>query len=93
MKYTYLLKIFLLTLPVLILIYVFLIRDRLSSGNSIGGGSYDLTKMYTVIGVGLYLLIFELALLIQNAGENKFFLLAGFILLIIIMVMATRILS
>ena len=88
-----LLKIALMALPAIILIYVFLFRDRLNTGNGIGGGSYDLTKMYTVFGVGLYLLILNLILLIQNAGDNKPLLLAGLILLIITGIIGFRILS
>lgn len=89
----HIIKYILLALPLLTLIYVFVLRDRLSSGNSIGGGSYDLTKMFTVVGVGAYLLIFNLFLLFQNPTENKILLLIGFVLLMVTMIKAANIFS
>lgn len=90
MKTADLIKIILLAIPFVTLLYVFIISDMLESGNGIGGSSYDLTKPYTVIGVGLYLLIFNLGLLIQSGPDNKYFLLAGVVLLIITIVLAVR---
>jgi hypothetical protein len=90
MKTSYLFKIMLLALPIVLLIYVFLIRDRISGATGIGGGGYDLTRMYTLIAAGLYLLIFNLVLLIQGARENKLLLLIGTIALILTIVAAVR---
>jgi hypothetical protein len=90
MKFTYIFKIILLALPALLLIYVFVIRDRIDAISGIGGGGYDLTKMYTLIGTALYLLILDLGLLIQGASGNRFFLLAGLGMLIVTVVMAVR---
>jgi hypothetical protein len=90
MKSTYPVKSILLALPVIILLYVFVIRDRIESGSGIGGGGYDLTKMYTLVTIGLYLLILNVVLLVQVARENWIFLLVGIALLIITIVMAVR---
>lgn len=90
MKPGFLFRIILLALPLVTLIYVFLIRDRINAGSGIGGGGYDLTKMYTLIGAGLYLLILNLALLVQNARENRLLLLIGVVSLIVTIVMAVR---
>lgn len=90
MKSNYLVKTTLLALPVIILLYVFVIRDRIESGSGIGGGGYDLTKMYTLVTIGLYLLILNVVLLVQIARENWIFLLVGIALLIITIVMAVR---
>lgn len=90
MKSTYLFKIILLALPALLLLYVFVIRDRIDAVSGIGGGGYDLTKMYTLVGTGLYLLVLDIGLLIQDAGGNRFLLLAGLLLLIVTIVMAVR---
>lgn len=89
-KASYLIKIILLALPALLLLYVFVIRDRIDAVSGIGGGGYDLTKMYTLAGTGLYLFVLDLGLLIQDAAGNKFLLLAGTELLIITIVMAVR---
>lgn len=90
MKPAYLFKIILLALPVITLIYVFLIRDRINAASGIGGGGYDLTKMYTLIGAGLYLLILNLFFLVQNARENRLLLLVGIAALIVTIIMAVR---
>jgi hypothetical protein len=82
MKPGLLFKIILLALPVIMLIYVLLIRDRMDAGSGVGGGSYDLTKIYTLVIAGLYMLVLNLGLLIQDARGNRFFLLAGIVLLI-----------
>ncbi|UYQ93624.1 hypothetical protein MKQ68_00730 [Chitinophaga horti] len=84
------LKIALLALPIIILIYVFLIRDHLSAGNSIGGGSYDLTKMYTLFGMGLYLLIYNVTLLLMGIRGNGPLLLIGAASLVLVIVTAVR---
>ena len=90
MKTSDLIKTILLALPFITLVYVFIISDLLESGNGIGGGSYDLTKPYTVVVVALYLFILNLGLLIQDAASNKYFLLAGIILLITTIILAVR---
>lgn len=90
MKSNYLVKVILLALPAIILLYVFVIRDRIESGSGIGGGGYDLTKMYTLVTIGLYLLILNVVLLVQVARENWIFLLVGVALLSITVVMAVR---
>lgn len=90
MKSNTVFKIILLALPVIMLIYVFLIRDRLDAGPGIGGGGYDLTKMYTLVAIGLYLLILNLVFLVQDAGKNWPFLLVGVALLTGTIVMAVR---
>lgn len=91
MKSNYLVKTILLALPVIILIYVFVIRDRIDTGSGgVGGGGYDLTKMYTLVTMGLYLLILNLVLLIQVARENWIFLLVGIALFSVTVVMAVR---
>jgi hypothetical protein len=74
----------------MLLIYVFVIRDRIGGAAGIGGGGYDLTRMYTLIAAGLYLLILNLVLLIQGARENKLLLLIGIITLIWTIVTAVR---
>jgi hypothetical protein len=84
------LKFFFLILPFLILIYVFLIRDRLDSGTGIGGGGYDLTKLYTLAILGIYLLIFNFFLAIQSAHQNLLLLLIGLAQLLIIAILFTR---
>lgn len=88
MKPGHIIKIILLALPAVTLIYVFFLRDGVGGG--IGGGSYDLTKMYTLVGAGLYLLILNLALLVQNARGNWLFLLAGAVMLTVTFVVAAR---
>lgn len=70
-------KIFLLAIPVIVLLYVFLLRDRLERGDSIGGGSYDLTKLYTVCFAGIYLFVLNIFFLIQDASTNRLLLLVG----------------
>ncbi|SFN49107.1 hypothetical protein SAMN05428949_3018 [Chitinophaga sp. YR627] len=90
MKSTQIFKTILLALPFLILLYVFFLRDRIDTGDGIGGGSYDLTKPYTAIGIGLYALILSLVLLIQDAHGNRVFLLTGIILLIVTIIMGVR---
>lgn len=90
MKSSHLFKIILLVLPAIILLYVFLIRDRVSTGSGIGGGGYDLTKMYTGVVVAGYLLIVNLVLLIQNANGNRGFLFAGLALLVGAIIMTVR---
>lgn len=90
MKSPHLLKIILLALPAILLVYVFLIRDRLSSGSGIGGGSYDLTKMYTLFVAGLYLLILNVAFLVLDARGNRVLLLVGILLLTWTIIMAVR---
>lgn len=90
MKTSYLLKIILLALPFIILVYVFLIRDRIDAGGGIGGGSYDLTKIYTLVIVGLYLLILNLVLAVQDVRQNMLFLLLGVAQLIVTIIMFVR---
>ena len=90
MKSNYIVKTVLLALPVIILLYVFVLRDRLESGGGIGGGGYDLTKMYTLFTIGIYLFILNLVFLIQVAKENWIFLLIGIALLVVTIVMAVR---
>ncbi|SIS59209.1 hypothetical protein SAMN05421788_101108 [Filimonas lacunae] len=90
MKTSHLVKIILLTIPAITLLYVFLLRDRIEGGTGIGGGSYDLTKTFTAIAIGLYLLVLNLFLLIQNAQANKFFLLGGGVMLMITVIIAVR---
>jgi len=70
-------KSILLALPLIVLLYVFVIKDLIESHDNIGGGSYDLTNAFTLIGVGIYLFVFNLVLLIQNARGNWIFLLIG----------------
>lgn len=83
-------KTFFLILPLLILIYVFLVKDRLESGNGIGGGGYDLTKLYTLVILGIYLLIFNLFLAIQSAHQNILLLIIGLAQLLIIAILFIR---
>jgi len=90
MKVTCLYKIISLALPAIILIYVFLIRDRLDAVGGVGGGMYDLTKMYTAFGIGLYLLILCAVLLLRDAGANALFILIGVAMLIVTVVIAVR---
>lgn len=90
MKSSQIIKIVLLALPILLLVYVMFIRDRLDAASGIGGGGYDLTKMYTLIGVGLYLLVLNLFFLIQTASGNRLLLMIGVITLICTIVMAIR---
>lgn len=90
MKSNLIFKTILLALPAIFLLYVFLIRDMLDAGPGTGGGSYDLTKMYTLVGIGLYLLILNLVFLIQDAGRNWPFLLIGVALLIGVVITAVR---
>jgi hypothetical protein len=91
MKSTYLFKLILLAAPIILLIYVFLIRDRLDKGSGgIGGGGYDLTKMYTILAAGLYLLVLNFIFLIQDAGGNKYLLLVGVAAFIVTVIMAVR---
>lgn len=82
MKPGHLFKIILLALPAIVLLYVFVIRDRIDTGSGIGGGGYDLTKMYTsIVAVG-YLFVVTMGLLIQDAKGNRIFQFAGLALLI-----------
>lgn len=90
MKSSQIFKTVLLALPFLILLYVFFLRDRIDTGDGIGGGSYDLTKPYTAIGLGLYALILNIALLIQDAHGNRIFLLGGILLLIVTIITGVR---
>jgi hypothetical protein len=90
MKGNLLFKTILLALPVIMLVYVFLIRDMMDAGPGIGGGGYDLTKMYTLVTIGLYLLILNLVFLVQDAARNWPFLLVGLALLIGTVIMAVR---
>lgn len=91
MKSTHLFKLIILALPIILLIYVFLIRDRINTGSGgIGGGGYDLTKMYTIVAAGLYLLILNFIFLIQDAGGNMYFLLVGVAAFIVTVIMAVR---
>jgi hypothetical protein len=83
-------KLILLALPAIILIYVFLIRDRIDAVSGIGGGGYDLTKMYRLAGVGLYLLILNVGLLVQDVSANRYLLLAGVAMLVLTIIMAVR---
>lgn len=84
------LKFFFLILPLLVLIYVFLIRDRLDSGAGIGGGGYDLTKLYTLVILGIYLLVFNIFLAIQSAHQNLLLLIIGLAQLLIIAMLFIR---
>jgi hypothetical protein len=83
-------KIILLVLPAIVLLYVFVVRDRIDTGSGIGGGGYDLTKMYTGVAAGIYLLILNLVLLIQNAKANRSFLPIGTVMLIADVIMTVR---
>ena len=87
MKSTQIIKTILLALPVIILVYVFLIRDRLDVVSGVGGGSYDLTKAYTLVVAGVYLLILDLVLLIQDTRVNWPFLLVGVASLIVCVIL------
>ncbi|MCK7559799.1 hypothetical protein MKQ70_34610 [Chitinophaga sedimenti] len=82
-------KLILLFIPILILVYVFLIRDRVGAP-SIGGGSYDLTKMFTLMGTGAYLLVYNIALALMGGHLNRMCLLGGIVTLIIVVIMASR---
>lgn len=90
MKSNLIVKIILLALPVVMLAYVFFIRDMIDAGTGVGGGGYDLTKMYTLVTIGLYLLILNLVFLVQDAGRNWPFLLVGVALLTGVIVTAVR---
>lgn len=90
MKPSYFVKPFLLALPFLFLVYVFVIRDRLEAGGGVGGGMYDLTKLYTLVIVGFYLLVVSLVLVIQDGRQNLFFLLAGIVQLVAVIVLFVR---
>jgi hypothetical protein len=90
MKPGQIIKVILLALPILLLVYVMFIRDRLDAVTSIGGGGYDLTKMYTLVGVGLYLFVLNLFFLIQDAKGNRLLLLVGVITFIWTIIMAVR---
>lgn len=81
MKTSQIVKITLLALPVVTLLYIFHFRD-LGNGKSIGGGSYDLTKLYYSVFAAAYLLVLNLVLLVQDAKGNRFFLLAGLLFFI-----------
>ncbi|MBW8684358.1 hypothetical protein [Chitinophaga rhizophila] len=90
MKSMDLFKLLLVLLPAMLLIYVFLIRGWLDNTPGIGGGGYDLTNMYTLAGTGMYLVVLNLFFLIQGAIDNKYYLLAGILLLVIVVVIAVR---
>ncbi len=90
MKPSLLFKIILLAFPAIVLLYVFVIRDRIDTGSGIGGGGYDLTKMYTSIAAVGYLFIVTLGLLIQDAKGNKIFLFIGLALLIAAIIITVR---
>ena len=93
MKTPDILKLIFLLLPCIIMAYVFFLRDRLDTGDAVGGGSYDLTRMFAVIGIGGYLLVYNLVLLLQSPEENKFFLFAGAALLVFTIIKAANVFS
>lgn len=82
-------KLFFVVLPILVLIYVFIIRDRLGA-DGIGGGGYDLTKLYTLAFLGIYLLVLNLILVIQSAQQNILLLIIGLAQMLIIAMLFIR---
>ena len=90
MKLILLYKIILLGLPVITLIYIFIIRDRLGIRGGAGGGSYDFTRAYSLIAVGLYVLVLDIILLVQDARGNWPFLIVGVGLLICSIILGFR---
>lgn len=92
MKPVHLFKIILLAVPVISLLYIFLVRDYLSS-KGIGGGGYDLTKLYYTFFTAGYLLLLNIFFLIQGVAVNRHFLLAGGVLLLVSLVLFFKILG
>ena len=73
MKYATILKIAFLAIPAILMMYVLWFRKGISGG----GGSYDLTKFYTVAGVGIWAALFVIITLMSKARGQVGFLLAG----------------
>ncbi|ATL47388.1 hypothetical protein COR50_09520 [Chitinophaga caeni] len=90
MKLGVIIKVILLALPIFVLIYVFLFRDHFSPGNSIGGGSYDLMKMYTSLGASVYLFLYHILLLITKGKEHKYLFIAAFLTLVITVILTIK---
>lgn len=83
-------KSLLLALPVLILIYIFFF-NRTGNGG-VGGGGYDLSKLYYSLFALAYLLVLNIAFLIQGIQSNRYFLIAGVLIFLIVLIVFIRML-
>lgn len=95
-KTSFIIKSALLFLPLILILWWFLFLDVGPSG-SIGGGGYTLNGLYCSIFLAVYLVFYEFILLIylwiekrnnQDTKESGQFLLAGFLILILVIVLS-----
>lgn len=80
----------LLALPVFVLIYTFFI-SKISNGG-VGGGGYDLSELYYTFFALIYLLLLNIFFLIQGVQTNRYFLIVGVILFLIVLIVFLRML-
>ncbi|WP_126247006.1 hypothetical protein [Chitinophaga rhizosphaerae] len=73
MKNSAILKIVLLLIPAIVMGYVTYVRKGVSGG----GGSYDLTNLYTTVGVGIWSAVYVIVMLAKKAPGQVWYLLAG----------------
>ncbi|KAA2241505.1 hypothetical protein F0L74_16550 [Chitinophaga agrisoli] len=91
MKSNKLFKITLLVIPTMLLIYIFLTRDKIDPGSGVESGSYDVSQMYILVSTGLYLLMLSLIFLLRDTRGNVLFLLIAILLLVITATMAVHV--
>lgn len=83
-------KSILLALPVIVLVYIFFFNRGGNGG--VGGGGYDLSKLYYSLFALAYLLVLNIVFLIQGMETNRYFLIAGGLIFVIVLFVLIRML-